>query len=238
MRLVAWNILHGGGQRVAEICLDLAALSPDVVALSEFRQGRGGCLRGALADLGLPHQATLDTVDKHALDASANGLLIASRTELEACENQAETGRIQAVRVAGNEITLVAAHMPDKGQPTARAHAWNSLVGLARTMTCDPAIILGDLNAGRPRVDGTGLTRRDGEVLGRLAALGFEDVFRRLHPDADVASWWSHSGRGYRLDHALANASLMPRLKRAGYGEDAVRRGVSDHAPLVVELSG
>ncbi len=236
MRVVAWNILHGGGRRVAEICLDLAALSPDIVALSEFRSGRGGCLRGALADLGLPHQATLDSDAESAGPAAANGLLIASRSALETPASQAGFGRIRAVRVVSADLTLVAAHMPDKGQPTARAHAWNSLVDLARTMTCEPTLIIGDLNAGRAGVDGAGLTRRDGEPLGRLAALGFDDVFRHLHPKVDAASWWSHGGRGYRLDHALANAPVMPRVRRVEYSEGPVRRGSSDHAPLVVEL--
>lgn len=238
MRVVAWNILHGGGRRTAEICLDLSTLAPDVVVLSEFREGRGGCLRGALADMGLPHHETLHDRPRNPTHAGPNGLLLASRWPLEPLDLQAESGRIRAVHLPASRLSLAAAHMPDKGQPTARAEAWHSLVALARTMACDRSLIIGDLNAGRPGLDGDGLARRDGEQLGRLAALGFEDTFRALHPGSTESSWWSHSGRGFRLDHALASASLLPHVQRVGYDLAPVRRRSSDHAPLVVDLAG
>jgi hypothetical protein len=58
MRILAWNILHGGsGRRLPEIVLALLGHRPDVVVLSEFRARLGGQIRGILADHGLSHQA-------------------------------------------------------------------------------------------------------------------------------------------------------------------------------------
>lgn len=58
VRILTWNILHGGGpRRTPEIALDILEQRPDVVILCEFRPGRGGQLRAVLADHGLTHQA-------------------------------------------------------------------------------------------------------------------------------------------------------------------------------------
>ncbi|MBZ0171544.1 MAG: hypothetical protein K8E66_04120, partial [Phycisphaerales bacterium] len=68
MKLLTWNILHGGGpERLCWIALALLDWAPDVIALTEFRARRGGSLRGVLADHGWPHQALSEAA------ASENG---------------------------------------------------------------------------------------------------------------------------------------------------------------------
>ena len=39
VKLVTWNIQHGGGTRLARIVEEIAAYDPDVVAVTEFRAG-------------------------------------------------------------------------------------------------------------------------------------------------------------------------------------------------------
>ncbi|MGH7335486.1 MAG: endonuclease/exonuclease/phosphatase family protein, partial [Candidatus Rokuibacteriota bacterium] len=57
VRIVAWNIRAGGGQRAEAIARQLRRWVPDVVALSEFRgTAASGIVAAALADDGLGHQ--------------------------------------------------------------------------------------------------------------------------------------------------------------------------------------
>ena len=58
MRLLAWNIQHGGGARMTRIVEEISAYDPDVIALTEFRAGPGAALCGALKEIGLPHVET------------------------------------------------------------------------------------------------------------------------------------------------------------------------------------
>src|SRR6266704_1967980 len=59
MRIVAWNIRAGGGQRVGAIGRQLERWAPDVVALSEFRATAPSlAVAATLAEAGLPHQLT------------------------------------------------------------------------------------------------------------------------------------------------------------------------------------
>src|SRR5438093_10012128 len=79
MRIVAWNIRAGGGQRVGAILRQLDRWAHDVVALSEFRGTPASCeLAAALAVRHLPHQLT--TADPRA--PATNALLVAARWPL------------------------------------------------------------------------------------------------------------------------------------------------------------
>src|SRR3989442_12870336 len=76
MRIVAWNIRAGGGQRVEAIGRQLERWAPDVVALSEFRATAPSlALAATLAEAGLPHQLT--TADP--ARPQVNALLVAAR---------------------------------------------------------------------------------------------------------------------------------------------------------------
>ena len=63
MKLLTWNIRHGGGTRLARIAEELAAHDADVIALTEYRAGPGKELCAELADRGWPHVATTDASD-------------------------------------------------------------------------------------------------------------------------------------------------------------------------------
>jgi len=75
------------------------------------------------------------------------------------------------------------------------------------------------------------------EVTG---ALGWTDVYRRLHPDAegDGYTWWSNRGQawaknvGWRIDYQLATPGIAARARAASVYKAA---RFSDHAPLTIE---
>ena len=54
MKLVAWNIQHGGGVRRERIVEEISAYDADVIALTEFRARPGEALCKAFRERGWP----------------------------------------------------------------------------------------------------------------------------------------------------------------------------------------
>jgi endonuclease/exonuclease/phosphatase family metal-dependent hydrolase len=107
-------------------------------------------------------------------------------------------------------------------------------------------ILAGDLNVSMTTQDPYYL-RRGAGVLGALSALGLVEVAQvaRHRPDSwidcpcgangacrHVRTWQSHE-----LDHAYVTESLRDEVESLTVRHDAVERGLSDHAPLVVDLA-
>lgn len=58
MRIVTWNLQHGGGKRIGGIVDAIRSYSADVLVLSEFRNNPlGEILRGELTQMGYGFQA-------------------------------------------------------------------------------------------------------------------------------------------------------------------------------------
>lgn len=272
MRILFWNILHGGGsRRTPEIALALLEWAPDVIVLCEFRTTLGGQLRGVLSDHAWEHQLCTDPPE------GCNGIMVASRTPVGRIE-QVGVGvgqRLIGVRLIEKGITLLAAHVPPLEAQDGEAQAvWKSLLDAARGHAAGATLVIGDLNAGRRWQDEAGvsgakrlfkdapvLQRVGTESMGRLWLMGYRDAWRHARPRPNTSdstgvsggaavdqlgakssagrefSWYSHEGRGVRIDHVLASASLIERIRGAHY-EHAVREsGISDHAAIVVEIS-
>jgi hypothetical protein len=64
VKLIAWNIQHGGGTRLARIVEEISAYYPDVIAVTEFRARPGEALCVAMKEMGLPHVETTHPADK------------------------------------------------------------------------------------------------------------------------------------------------------------------------------
>lgn len=67
---------------------------------------------------------------------------------------------------------------------------------------------------------------------------GYEDVFRKLHPDKeDLYSWWSYRAaskernKGWRIDYHLATPNAAMKAKEA---EIERKWDISDHAPVSI----
>jgi exodeoxyribonuclease-3 len=82
------------------------------------------------------------------------------------------------------------------------------------------------------------------ERYARLLQQGWVDSVRVLHPEERIYTFWDYFRKhwernaGLRIDHLLLNATLAPRLQRAGV--DTWVRGLekaSDHAPTWVALT-
>jgi exonuclease III len=245
VRIVAWNIRAGGGERADAIARQLARWRPDVVALSEFRATPPSCaLAARLADRGLRHQLT--TAD--ARHPASNALLVASRWPLRPLRlggAPAERARWLAVAVAAPRPLIVGAmHVPNR--VSGRKYPFlDAVLACALRWRHGPALLLGDTNSGRREIDEESPAfnvQEEGWIDG-LAACGWRDAFRHLQAEARTYTWYSpNRGNGFRIDQAFVNAPLLSRLRAAahvwgGTGSGGRRDALSDHAALHVDLA-
>lgn len=249
LRLIHWNILHGGGsRRMPEILLNLLEHRPDLILLSEYRTTIGGQIRGVLADHGLLNQET-------SLPAPGkNGLLWASRFPLVRSDQPAPKAhglgsRWLDVVLKEQGLQLTGVHIPDDSRPTARAACWQSMVASARLNSDRAHLFVGDFNTGRHGLDEEGRTFTCTSQLGAVCTLGYVDAFRVFAPEKREWTWIA-PGRprvkpafpalsgGFRLDSALVSRVLVPRLVRAEYVHSVRETGISDHSAMILELAG
>ena len=239
MRVVVWNILHGGGKRIAEIALALLEHQPDLVVLSEFRSVRGGPLRAVLADHGLGHQLASEVLPPR------NGMLVACKHPIAATDPAPPgvgIGRWLAVTISPADgtppVEFLAAHVPDDSRPSDKAAHWQHIVRWARPRTAGHAVVAGDFNTGRHFVDEEGATFGCTEHLGTLVTLGFTDAWRHRNPPLagkPEITWKSSISGGFRIDAAFLSRALLERLREVKHAHAPRETGVSDHSLLVVD---
>ena len=241
MKIVVWNILHGGGhKRMASIAVELIERSPDIVVLNEFRATMGGQLQGILTDHGLTHH-TLGADPRH-----QNVVLVASKFASETLPVPAEIApRVIESRIPDLNCTLLAVHIPDESSPTRRRLAWQYVASRAKALRGENCLICGDFNTGRHRVDESGSTFSCTEYLGALATAGYADAFRSLHGMVAAPTWVAANARkslgkselqGFRIDGAFLSQPLREGLKTAEYSHDVRLNKVSDHSIFTLEI--
>ncbi len=229
LRLVAWNILHGGGpSRIPEIALALRNLTPDIVVLSEFRDARGGQLRVTLADAGLEHQAATPPAP-----GSLNSVFPAARHLIRILPSPPDLGR-RFIHAHVGGIDVCGVHVPDDANLTAKSRFWQALLNIARGATDRPLAILGDFNTGRRGQDGVRFACE--ALLGNLLSLGFVDAWRVSHPIGREDTWVSPLGKG-RIDTTYLSPALADTLVSCEYDHRVREAGFSDHSAVIVDLA-
>ena len=233
MRLLTWNIRHGGGQRVPAIGAWLARRAPDVVVLTEVRATPPSLqLRAALASRGLIYQCASSS------EARVNGVLIASRTPLRrealpaalACDAQ----RFVIVRCAG--LRIVGAYLP--ATLATIKPCFTRMLGETSRWLSGETLLIGDFNAGHAELDcEVPMSMHHGRHFQQLHLQGWIDGWRAQRGARREYSWASHRGNGFRIDHAFLSPRLAPRLRAAHYNHAVRRAGLSDHSALLLELS-
>jgi exodeoxyribonuclease III len=228
VKLLAWNIRHGGGARLGGIVDALARHDADAVILAEYRSRTGAALREALGELGYRHATSTEP------PPGRNGVLIAARTPLRdrgpLCPRVAEPYRMLRVGLAGLRLTGV--YLPNLLR---KVPYWEAILAAGRRRT--PAdLFLGDFNTTRHYVDEAGAVCRTSGYMDAMDRLGFRDLYRVRHPDGREFSWYSTAGNGYRLDHAFGAERLAGRVAGVRYSHDERLAGVSDHSILLLDI--
>jgi exodeoxyribonuclease III len=245
MVLLTWNIRHGGGARLARMVEEIAAHDPDIIGLSAYRAAQGKELRAAFVERGWTYfEAT-------AADDNEAGIAVFARTPLRAlpCPAAPEhRGRWLDVEAPEfgfklNVLRIMAAGS-SKMHPLSleKARFWNTVVDVAEARLDEPWLMAGAWNTGAQRVDETGKTFVCSEQFLKLSAMGWKDLWRHHNPGTTEWTWYSTRkggvrGNGFRLDHAFATPSLLPRVTSCRYSHREREAGVSDHSIVTVEMS-
>lgn len=230
MRLVTLNLRHGGVRHMPAVLDKLLGYKADLLVLTEFRNNpTGAALREALAGKGLVHQQV-----SHG-EPRSNAVLVAAKAGFRAAPRKLlrfDKGRMISVRFA--DFFLVGVHLPNV---LAKLPHWDALLRLADKPRAEPRMLVGDFNTGRNPQDAQGFRFSCAEQMEALEQRGWVDAWRKLHPQAREYSWYSHKGRGFRLDHVFLSPSLAPRLGGARFDHTVRKRGYSDHSALIVDLA-
>jgi exonuclease III len=230
LRLLAWNIRHGGGARLPAIGQALARHEADILIISEYRGGdSANRLRAALAGLGYPHQTSLLP------PPGKNGVLIAARRPFR------ELGAVGAllpepyriVRVEVTGLVLCGIYMPNL---LAKVPYWEALIAALTAEAGGAALAIGDFNTCRAYVDEPGAIDATAHFMDKVEAIGFCDLWRRRHPEGREFSWYSTRGNGFRIDHAFLSPALAAQAGPIRYSHGERLAGLSDHSPLVLDL--
>jgi exonuclease III len=239
LRIVAWNLLHGGGRRIPRLVDALLAHAPDVCVLAESRVERVGEVLGLLAAGGLGHTAATES------PPGKNGILVASRRPFERAPSPSGPGYAQRwlpLDLPDAALRLAAVHVPPKVSigVDAKAAFWDALLGFARAERERPALIVGDLNTGAPFRDEHRATLYCADKFLHLERLGWVDAWRRFHGPTKKEWTWASPRRpsyGFRLDHAFASPPLAPRIVDCCYSHAERLAGISDHSVLIVDVA-
>jgi exonuclease III len=230
LRLLAWNIRHGGGARLPAIVQALARHEADILVISEYRGGdSANRLRAALVASGYLHATSLVP------PPGRNGVLIASRRPFR--EHGAvstalpEPYRMVRVEVAG--LFLCGIYMPNL---LAKVPYWQALIAALAADSGNAALAIGDFNTCRAYVDEPGAIDATAHFMDKVEAIGFCDLWRRRHPEGREFSWYSTRGNGFRIDHAFLSAALAAQAGAVRYSHAERLAGLSDHSPLILDL--
>lgn len=242
MKLMTWNIRHGGSN-VANITGSLLYHQADIIVLTEFRVntvGRQLCL--SLADSGWQYQASSNRLPL------SNGVLVAAKVPFEVCAHDSigptETERWIEVQFA--DFGLFAVYLrPITGGKTSeernkKKHSffqfWDSLLDIARDRVNSSFIFAGDFNTGKHYIDERGATLYGSHYIDHMESIGFIDAWRYLHANEREYTWFSYKGNGFRLDYVFLSLGIKDCLLDAYHSHVERENRISDHSALITIL--
>jgi exodeoxyribonuclease-3 len=253
LKIATWNV-NSIKARKDRLLAFLQRHTPDVVCLQELKVETEAF---PLAEVhGLGYQSLVHGQKTY------NGVAILARSALEEPrvglgEGDDDQARVISARVEG--VRVMSVYVPNGGSPD--SDKWQyKLAWLERLVRylerehtpTEPLVLCGDLNIAP---DDSDVARPDEwretvlcapqvrAAFRRLVAWGLVDVFRKLHPDGGVYSWWDYrllgfpKNNGLRIDHVLATEPVAQRCESALIDREE-RKGKlpSDHAPVLVSL--
>jgi len=243
MRILSWNIRHGGKSKSGEIVTAVVAHEPDIVLLCEYRASSTN------VKLGLQSAGFIFMHESLAPEYK-NGLMIASRFPISISAGQFNTVTLShqgaEIHVLGRDVAILFVHIPAGGssskspQTKLKLEFWNAVIEYANNHADSKALIIGDYNTGF-KTDAQGVPFTLANKMDELCDAGWVDAWRKCHPDAQEYTWYCKRRdgglNGFRLDHAFAAQSLSGSIKRADYSHSERLAGVSDHSMLIVDVA-
>ncbi len=235
LKILSWNILHGGGSRCSDILQKINESSADIVTLQEFRHGKhGAVILDGLRRMGLQAICAPETAS-----ARENTLLIASRLPMHAEPLSGFTGPARALKATVEvsptiDLNMVAVHFPQKRE---QVPYFAALQGLPQSWVDGYSLLIGDFNCGIPFEDSQTKTFYATHLFQQLLQNGWIDAWRKRNPEAREFTWVStRKGNGFRYDHALMSKALEERVVTVEYNHSVRECKISDHSSLHLEF--
>lgn len=156
MKVLAWNICHGGGNRA--LVAALVAHEPDVIVLSEYRHRPTNGIVDQLRFFGWPH-----SVHSYVLTGE-NGVAIISKRPLDlgvgVGDGALRRWTVEA-SIEGTGLSVIGVYAPlpgTNGQPPGSQRLfWRALHDTVERRTHERLLITGDFNTCAKGVDGPGV---------------------------------------------------------------------------------
>lgn len=256
MRIATWNV-NGLRARLDFVRHWLEAREPDVVGLQELKLDDGDFPHDAFAEIG--YRAAVHG------QKSWNGVAVLARQPVHPVERGLpgqETLGARYIAVELDGLVFASVYCPngkDVDHPDYdRKLAWLDALAAhwrARYSPQTAAVLGGDFNVVPSDLDSH---HADGDVSSifhtpaerdrfqALQALGLDDLFRTVHPEAQQFSWWDyrggafHKNLGLRIDFLLGTESVRRRVRDVVIDRDYRKKKgelkASDHAPVYADL--
>lgn len=255
MKIATYNV-NGINGRLPVLLRWLAETQPDVACLQELKAPQEKFPEAAIREAG--YQAIWHG------QKSWNGVAILSRHEApqevtRALPGDPEDLHSRYIEAVVGGIIIGCLYLPN-GNPAPgpkfdyklqwferlQAHALSLLAQKKPViLTGDYNVMPTELDVYKPErwVDDALFRPETRAAFAKLAAQGWTDALRALHPDEKIYTFWDYFRNAYgrdaglRIDHFLLSPEIAPRLKAAGV--DRHVRGwekTSDHAPVWIEL--
>jgi exodeoxyribonuclease-3 len=257
MRIASWNV-NSIRSRLDQLTAWLARSAPDVLCMQETKVEDDLFPHEALAEVGYRTVAFGQRTYNGVAIAARLGLAIDDvKKNLDGDPPDAQR-RLIAATIEG--VRIVDVYVPNGQAVGAPAFAykleWLERLRADLAAHCSPdqeILVCGDFNVAPEPIDVHDPKRWEGSVLftteeraalAKLRGWGLHDVFRDLHPEAGLYSWWDYrmgafrKNRGLRIDLALCTRSLAVRCTSAIIDKrprELTRP--SDHAPVIVEIA-
>ena len=249
-RLLSYNILAGGEQRLPLLASIIGQQQPDVVALQEARSRSNA---EALA-----HQLGMSFTLGEAHNTNKDHVVWLSRLPVIRAENHpfailAKTLLEIEVLWQGRPLALFTTHLKagqDLESEQRRVAEMQAILSFLQAHPNPLQVVVGDFNTlhptDRPNISAyVAVLKARGEkaptpqfprrVIPLLLQAGYVDCYRALHPfTPEEASYTSH--QALRVDYIFASRALAPRLEACDILREGEAKSASDHFPIWAEF--
>jgi endonuclease/exonuclease/phosphatase family metal-dependent hydrolase len=233
----------------------IAGIQADVVCLQEISPRNAARWTELLSTAGLEHEIVA-LPPRGAVRPRPLSVLTAARRELRELPIANIPWAERALATHTGELEIVNLHSPVSPSPQMAKVLTHGAVYAHLVRGSGPRLVCGDLNTPRrEHPDGTAWTfartrsgklrpdrgeqwdRAELALIRGMEPFGFRDAFRELHGyEHREPSWeWPRTGGGYRLDHLIVSAEIE--VHEVSYLHEWRKEGLSDHSPLLAELS-
>ena len=256
MKIATWNVnsLNARLPRVLEF-LELHA--PDLLLMQETKVDPDKFPDAALADAG--YHAVHHSRGRWAGVAIAAPTSVALEDARPGLDGEPDADEARWLEATAGSLRVVTTYVPNGRSIDSPFYAdklrfLDAAAERIRALSGGELLVAGDFNVCPTDLDvydpaafvgSTHVTPAERERFAALLAAGTIDAFRQLHPDEPGFTWWDyraghfHKKMGLRIDAVLLSPPVAERLVECGIDRN-FRKGPkpSDHAPLLVELSG